>query len=140
MIGLRERVRKSAFRAGYSNPVVCRDRSYTKYLLRLIPFLSPSHIIDSSTELFLVELHRETTGYSIWRGGPKSRRFVSKRIAFFGNTRCLSNIRELAPAHWIGHSDGVKYSFQLHENLKEFRPQKNQIAKQKMFGIGEFLS
>jgi len=30
--------------------------------------------------------------------GPKSRSLVSKRTSFFGNTRCLSNFRELAPA------------------------------------------
>ena len=46
---------------------------------------------------------------TIWRGGLKSRRFVSKRTAFSGNGRCLSNFCEFAPAHWIDHSDGVKY-------------------------------
>jgi len=49
------------------------------------------------------------------------RRFVSKRITFFSNTICLSNFRELAPADWIGHSDG---GFRLHENLKELQSQK----------------
>jgi len=30
--------------------------------------------------------------------GLKSRSLVSKRTSFFGNTRCLYNFRELAPA------------------------------------------
>jgi len=64
--------------------------------------------------------------------GTESHRVVSKRTAFFGNTRCLSNFRELRIGIWIGRSrTGVKYSFQLHENLKEFGSQKNQIAKEK---------
>ena len=38
--------------------------------------------------------------------GFKSCTLVSKCTAFFGNTYCLSNLCELAPVHWIGHSDG----------------------------------
>jgi hypothetical protein len=61
---------------------------------------------------------------TIGGGGFENRRFVSKRITFFGNERCLSNFRELVCAHlpspgcfplrlWP-HENSEK--FWLHEN------------------------
>jgi len=67
--------------------------------------------------------------------GIKSRRFVSRRTAFFGNTCCLSNFRELAPEHWIrplGRGSNIPLA-----TRKSGRFQAT-VANEKKFGTGEF--
>jgi len=71
-------------------------------------------IIRSKVNLFV----KFARLYNIWpsRGGIKSLRFVSKRTAFFGNTRCLSNSVSWLPCIVASRTE-VKHSFRLHESL-----------------------
>ena len=69
---------------------------------------------------------------------PKGRRFVSGRTAFFGNACCLSNFRELAPAHWTGPLGRRSNIPSGYAKIWEFRPQKSIGSERKKFGMGEF--
>ena len=53
-------------------------------------------------------------------GGSESRRFVSKRIAFFGNALCLPNFRQSANSLKVGTLQGPQ-----DKNSEKFRTHKS---------------
>ena len=69
-------------------------------------------------------------------GDPKSLSLVSECSTFFGNTRCLSNFRELVGARWprrrVGHYS-VAWVY-----IKFLHSEGNWIQHEKTSGLGEF--
>jgi len=105
------------------------------------PPCAPLSKIRPSRLKYILPASEFEAGFQPIRHGEfKSRRFVSKRTAFFGNTYCLSNFHELARARLPQQNVGLRI-FWLHENLKKYGPQNgeiNWVLHKKGFGTGKF--